>query len=678
MKANINQKVALKKRISKVHSKAEAVGFFYLIGTLLLAVVSFFPFLYGTSVGDMGVINFWKPFLKLTSIKTSAVVVLVDAFVALLYALLLLTVVINVLRSLAKLSRLFKKKASRVNGYNRNAIAMEELGKIYSGTYCVFIAFPFMIHLISGAVFSNLYYIAVAIGLVLHFWLGLVGGNVSTFSVEQPVEEEPRVFGRIAPFFRNLAQIVFVGVIMYFISQTNLMLNVLKVVETNDVLSVFKNGEIYLFQYLGIPGLQLLCCIWTLVLLKHATATTEYDREGRYASGMKNFCVFSVLLLITSGVLFGLMFIAHSKSAAIVPVMGTLYIAVVALAAVIEEACMCRLPNVKGAVAEEPQAEASSEAEDEPAAAAAEQQAASQPAPQPVPQPPIYRIPLQCISQPGVYMQPNGQPVMVMPMVAGPQFMPGGQQPVDGRQIMYGYNNPYANPYMAPYGYQYWADGKPFNPYQYVQEQTETAEETKAEESATAEEGKQEERKLTVQERKANLAADKKALRREAALSRKENRIAAERSAVEKALAEKWIKKAGVQPAAEQPATIPAEQSPVAQQPAAEQTAIMPVQQVPLQPVEEAPRKAEMETYSYSNPFEPKPHKMYPEATELTEEDLMKPLPPKKWTVTCPDCRSKLTVKDGAFAYRCPECGGVFQLRKIFRSRQNTGNTENK
>lgn len=84
-----------------------------------------------------------------------------------------------------------------------------------------------------------------------------------------------------------------------------------------------------------------------------------------------------------------------------------------------------------------------------------------------------------------------------------------------------------------------------------------------------------------------------------------------------------------------------------------------------------------METYAYSHPSAPVKPRYYPEATELSEEDLMKPLPPKKWTVTCPDCMSRLTVKDGAFAYRCPECGGVFQLRKVFRAAQKTENTEN-
>ena len=658
MKTNENKTVALKRRVSSVHAKAEAVGIFYLIATVLIAAAAFLPILYGTSVGDMWVVNFWKAFPDVVNIKTSAVAALLNAGCAGLYALLLLTAVINVLRSLSRMSRLFKTKASKVNGYNRNAMAMEEMGKIYSGTYCVFIVFPFMIHLISGAGFTNLYYIAIAVGLVFHFWLGLVGGNVSQFTVGTETEEEKRTLGRIAPFFRNLAQLVFVGLIMYYISETNLMLNALKWLETNAFSTLFKGAKMDLVYYGAIPFLQLLCCLWTVVLLKHATAPTEYHRDGMDAPGMKNFRVFSFLLLITSGLLVGLMFLAASKRTFIAPTMGTLFIAVVALAALIEEFCMCRLPNVKGKVAEEPTAE-SEEAEGAVEAENANQPEALAPA--------MYHIPLQCISQPGVFMQPNGQPVLIMPMIAGTQVDPH-HAPADGRQVMYGYQNPYE----VPYGYTpYWNNGRPFNPYQYVQEPVN--EESVTEVNAET----QTEKKPDVKERKANLAADKKALRQEAALSRKEHKAAAERAAVEQALAEKWMKKAKKQPVEESnavtaSATPEKEEKAVSVAPApvaSESTALMPVQAAPRQPM--------METYAYSHPSAPVKPRYYPEATELSEEDLMKPLPPKKWTVTCPDCMSRLTVKDGAFAYRCPECGGVFQLRKVFRAKQNNENTEN-
>ena len=49
-----------------------------LLGCLLLAVAAFFPILYGTSVGDMSVLNFWRPFLDLTNYKTSAIAILLN------------------------------------------------------------------------------------------------------------------------------------------------------------------------------------------------------------------------------------------------------------------------------------------------------------------------------------------------------------------------------------------------------------------------------------------------------------------------------------------------------------------------------------------------------------------------------------------------------------------------
>ena len=112
MKENIKETkpVSLKKRIARIHSKAEFVGMLYLIATIFLAAVAFFPMLYGTSVGDMWVKTFWKPFLELKNIKASPIAVSVNVFVALIYAVMLLTLVINVIKSLSRLSRLFKKK----------------------------------------------------------------------------------------------------------------------------------------------------------------------------------------------------------------------------------------------------------------------------------------------------------------------------------------------------------------------------------------------------------------------------------------------------------------------------------------------------------------------------------------------------------------------------------------
>ncbi len=652
MKENIKKTVSVKKRIAKAHSKAEFVGILYLIATVFLAAMAFLPLVYGTSVGSMWVKNFWKPFLELKNIKTSETAVILNAFVALVYALLLLTVVINVLKSLSKLGRLFKKRASRLNGFNRNVIAMEEMGKIFSGTYCVFIAFPFMIHLVSGAGFANLFYISVAVGLIFHFWCGLVGGNVSLFTVGDNPVEEKRTLGRVAPFFRNIAQLVFVGLIMYFISESNLMLNAVKWLENNAFSELFKS-KMDVLIYGVLPLLQLLVCIWTLVLLKHATATTEFDREGMEASGMRNFRVFSIITFITAAVFFALLFVAKGKQDFIAPTMSTLYLAIVALAAIIEEFCMCRLPNVKGNPAEvSEEASVAEEATDNNASATPN--AAKETANENVPA--MYHVPLQCITQPAVFMQPNGQPIMVMPMIAGPQ-MPPVQSPdsEENGQPVYEYSNPYMNnPYMPPYS-SYWNNGRPyrpFNPYQYVQEpvseensETEIKTEEKSETQA-AEEGKQ----ARVNEKEAQP----------------QSRAAADRAAFERALAEKWIRKAKQPVPSDDNETVSSVTGSAAEGssnvPALLPASVSESDQIKGASVQNAKKE------NFGN---------YPQASDLSKEDLSKPLPPKKWAVTCPDCATKLTVKEGAFAYRCPECGGVFQLRKVFRAKQKEKQEEN-
>ena len=501
-----------------------------------------------------------------------------------------------------------------------------------------------MAHLISDAVFSTLYYIAIAFGVILHIWLGLVDVNVSRFEVEEgakPVECR-RIYGRVAPFFRNVAQLAFVGIIMYFIAETNVMLNALRVLQTNDIKWVFTSGETNLFLYAGVPGLQFLCCIWTLVMLCHAIRPTEFrEKSGKDGEekvlGRKIFGIFSLLLLITSGALFGLTAYAHTVVPSIVAATGTLYIAVVALACCIEELFTCGLPAVK-AKAEEKVLDEEKEAKeasrytsvlgDGSAPYAAEE------GEEPIPEQEGYHIPLQPITQPGVYMQPDGRPIMVMPMIAGPQYAP---VPAENGQPVYGYQGAYANPYG-----QYWQNGRPVNvnPYEAVQEE------------APAEEPVVE---------KTEKKKSKKNKKEETALVSGENPVAQERSAMERSLAEKWINKAGrpndgpvygyqspVYPwpyypwfvpnpygyaymnvpnpyaYAQNPASAPAQQqtaaAPVSRPAVQAQDSVNAFVPAPVQqePAYEEPKQAMMETYSYTYPWAPKPQRFYPEASGLT------------------------------------------------------------
>jgi predicted RNA-binding Zn-ribbon protein involved in translation (DUF1610 family) len=175
----------------------------------------------------------------------------------------------------------------------------------------------------------------------------------------------------------------------------------------------------------------------------------------------------------------------------------------------------------------------------------------------------------------------------------------------------------YANSYSPSYSYQY------------------------ANDQATAEV-----QSNTMSRREKKLAAKNKQLNAQMDKADNGRGTTEQATEAENGLAEKWIQKA------KQPIFM-----------------ACPAMMTPPPP-RPAPMPAYMESYPYPNPLQSQ-MSIHPEATDLSPADLSKPLPPKKWEVTCPDCATKLTANDGAFAYRCPECGGVFQLRKIYRAKQN-------
>lgn len=661
----------MRKRIRKAHGKAEFVGMLYFFASLILATLAFFTTVEGTSVGGMNVTNFWKPLLELKNLKKSPLAISLNAAIAMMYLLMLLIVVINVFYSLSKLGKLFKRRASKTNGFNRNSMAMEDLGRAFSVVFSSLIVFPFAMYLFTDgtANLTAIYYIAIVLGTLVHFWGGLVGCNVSLFVISDTVSEEKRRYGRLAPFFRNLVQFVFVGLLMYWIAESNVILNLLYwgkagAFKQMTKVAIVENGL--------IPAGQLVICLLTVILLKHATGINEYDRDGQDGAGMKVFRVTSFILFLVAGMMFGGMFIVHKKAPAFVPSMATLYIAVIALAAFVEEICMRKLPNFNAWGVE--QIEGSEEVEldpDEPVDPTLFEEKTEET---------TETAPVQYVTQPVWVMQPNGQP-MLMPMLiaqnAGEQVQPQMQM----QAPVYPYAYPYA-PYMQ-YGYNpYLLAGRPYDPYHYVPEQETVSEsvEEKAEEPApkytpaytppaeAAAEKVEREEKLTAKQRKENLAAAKKELKAEAKILRKEKKFEDERAEVERALAAKWMKKAS-EPVVEEPVVEEKANAPVV-----EETALVPVTATETAPVEEKAvepevKEASMETYSYEqSKFN------HPMATDLSEDDLSKPLPPMKWQVTCPECAIKLTVKEGSFAYRCPTCGSVFQLRKVFRAKQKQEN----
>ncbi|MBQ8657535.1 MAG: hypothetical protein IJ506_00180 [Clostridia bacterium] len=334
-----HNRAAFKRKIGNAHARAKAVGTLYFLATIALAVLAFFPML---SIGgvNLWVLSFWERFAALKNLQGVTFAVILDLAVAVFYALILLTVVCNVLRSFKKLGWLFKKKPSRSNGYNRNVYAMEDLGRLFSGSFHTILAFSFLIYLISKdatIALQPLYaYIALGVGFGVHFLGGLVGGGVSLFAIEGGAMHEERRRGSVwIPFLRNLVQIAIVAGIGYFLIKSGQILFLAETLRASEF-----TGILAKWKDLLVPAVFLVVYLWLLPLLKHATGLTEYDREGCEASGMKNFRIFTLLILLTSGATVVVEYIFAGAW-----LLQGVYIAGIALLGFIVEICLRKYPN---------------------------------------------------------------------------------------------------------------------------------------------------------------------------------------------------------------------------------------------------------------------------------------------------------------------------------------------
>lgn len=548
-----------KRRVRKAQGKAKRIGWWYLLFSLLFAAAAFLP-LFVSSSGTVSVLTFWKVFLNVKHVKGNIAPVVVGLLGSVLYAFILLSVVFNFFKSLGSLRKLHKKRPSRQNGYNRNAQAMVRLGKLFSGTLISLVLFGYLMRIFADVQFTTLFWIVLALGVLVHFWLGLRSGGVSYFPVGKK-QEIKRMGGKFAPFMRNLFQLVVVSLMMLYFLDVNLISNLFKLLQ-KDVFKTLFDENVNLFVYIVLPALHFLMLIWIIALFNHAVRPNEFHHDGKRAPGRMTFRTVSFFLLLTSAGAFAVTYLVSQEATAkgFGMSFGTLYIAALALAAFIEELSMRKLPNDK-----------------DNCVVSFEQQETQAPCPF-VPPQPSYHVPLTCVTEPGVFMQPNGQPVMVMPMIAGPKQAPVMAVP----SYEYTYQNPH-NTFATPYG-----ENKTYDPYHA---------EIPKEGDADKVEG---------------IGLSRAQLHNEAM---REMNIAQ--------LTDKWVN--------------------MAKNP----------------PLLEGETQAN-ENFAAGNPYFSK----LKEVKEEPAEEPKKPAKGKSWTVSCPDCGAKVLVHEGSYAYRCPDCDCVFQLRK--------------
>ena len=300
------------RRVKSTRNKAQWVGMLYLLGTIVLAALAVLPTL---NIDYVNVLGSMKPlWADLDGLGAN-----VATISRVLYAIILLTVVINVFKSLGKLGWLYKRKASKTYGFNRNAYAMQDMAKYFARSFAVILINTLLIVVINGAwgntawteigglvdalkanstVFANFdlfgvitlelptILFVVAAGVVFHLILCFWGGKISMFVAEEGVGvyEEKRTLGRFAPLVRNLFQVVFVlvvGVLLLEISTIDAFVA--------NALAGTINVEIPVI-------LQLVMVLAWMICTVHAVNPTEFNVDGAEGKGMKNYGFFMFVI----------------------------------------------------------------------------------------------------------------------------------------------------------------------------------------------------------------------------------------------------------------------------------------------------------------------------------------------------------------------------------------------
>lgn len=350
----------LKKRVKAVQGKAKFVGIVYLLGVIALAAVSaLFSLTGGTVVSTeegFTVVKFYQELMALIKTEGGFMSVLKDPtllmnlIILALYVVLLLVLVINVFRALSKLNWLFKRRASYVNGFNRNMYAMDDLGKCFASSFAAVFIINLLIVLLGKANGETgvtlIAYIVLGAGAAIRIVFGLIEGSVTLFTTGDKIEEEEREHGLFIYFVRNLIQLAAVaGMIFFLLGVTELGVG-LKTLLTEMIV----NGNFtYAINLSCIPMyVELLLWIFMMVMIKHATASTEYHRDCNHTAGMKNFAIFSFLsfLMIAALVVFPYVGIGLAEGESAALNMPLLYAGIIAFVVFLFD-CICRARDKK-------------------------------------------------------------------------------------------------------------------------------------------------------------------------------------------------------------------------------------------------------------------------------------------------------------------------------------------
>lgn len=305
--------LSLKKSIMQTRRRAYRAGLLYLLGTILMAAFTIMPMLGMPLVKSL---NFTIADLKAAfsgfRIKDN------EFWIAALHCLLVCAAVINVLRALGKIKWLFKKKGSRVYGFNRPAYAMEIMGERCAGTFkAIVLTYSLMIILrnidVSALVLDDVFFMVLAVGVATFIQIvsGLHGSKTAFF-IPRPgaeIAEQKSAANRMVSLLCNVVQVVGGFLILFLFLQETTLYADLKMV-AKDGFGALTSDMMVLAAF----ALQVITFLMIALLVGHAVGLTEYNAGGLHAPNVKRARVLAMLVLLCSAGCFAVQYVNKAEA----------------------------------------------------------------------------------------------------------------------------------------------------------------------------------------------------------------------------------------------------------------------------------------------------------------------------------------------------------------------------
>lgn len=331
-------------RIRKNQSRASAVGITYWVASIVLFVLSIFPYVGNMTGfeynGSLWLITCFDPILGLASGAMTGKSLLL-AVSSVLYLCLLVFTLCNFIIATTRLFRITKKNPTSKLGYNRATKGVKTMGKAFGRMFFWMLAFTFAVLLLGDGSFTLFFYVAFATALLFHFICNFSACKISYFQATEdrfrPIEKV-RTEGRWICVIRNAWQFVSIILIVIFMDKFGVTLGSLFNI-------IDPKASAGLLDGIVLPAILFLTLVCLIVCIRHATGVTEYNEYGVKGRGMKTCRIFATAIAVLA--LVGELVVLIVPEGTVVPKWAFLAIFAVAVQWVVAENMFLELSKKK-------------------------------------------------------------------------------------------------------------------------------------------------------------------------------------------------------------------------------------------------------------------------------------------------------------------------------------------